>query len=192
MGNIKKALDLINKNEKKILKKLVALELQVKDCDNHFKALELIYDFVEKNWSKYLDPFSSCSAGCSYCCHINIELTSLEAEYISNKNNIPYFTNNLYIKKIELEHPACLFLDNTGKCKIYNSRPLTCRMHYMFTNPNWCQIGHQNENKAQGINMNNPMQNRLMNLIRQITDSSNNCQLASIHSFFPSNIASFL
>ncbi len=61
MDKINSVINLFNKNEKKVLKKLSVLESLVLNCNDHFKALEFIYDFIEKHWNKYLVPFASCS-----------------------------------------------------------------------------------------------------------------------------------
>lgn len=34
-------------------------------------------------------------------------------------------------------HP-CAFLDDAGRCRVYDDRPIPCRMHFAVTDPSWC------------------------------------------------------
>lgn len=94
------------------------------------KLLEALYGEMDKIHS-FLIPYSPCKKGCDHCCHIEMALSGLEAEYI---------IKNVKIKKAKLlRGQACPFLKN-GNCSIYAYRPFLCRRHLSLTNSaRWCE-----------------------------------------------------
>lgn len=49
-------------------------------------------------------------------------------------------------------HLPCAFLDERGACRIYEQRPIPCRMHFSLSDPAWCRIDH--ERAAQAVTPN--------------------------------------
>lgn len=90
-----------------------------------------------------------CRKGCSFCCHMNVTISKDEAEHIGDyckKNNIKI--SKKYLKKQLLESvediafspvSACVFLEN-NLCKIYDARPFACRHHFVYSDPDKCNV----------------------------------------------------
>lgn len=84
----------------------------------------------------------ACKKGCSYCCHLRVELLPPEAFYIAaHIKTLPAdqqaaIVGKLIQHKIYAEHKtfthyakACPFLTSQGGCGIYAVRPHKCRAH---------------------------------------------------------------
>ena len=110
-----------------------------------------MYKFVDKTYSTY--PLA-CKPGCNLCCTTRLFVTSIEAEHLLDvlkEEDFENITKNL--KKVprpkmthnqtilcymqgaepEPEIPVeellpCPFLDDEGLCKVYERRPLMCRL----------------------------------------------------------------
>lgn len=109
-----------------------------------FKALETIFDYLDRIFS-YSEGLVACKKGCSFCCHMQVILTQVEADYIANKTGVP-------AKKL-LQPPRtvadgwvdatkpCPFL-KSHQCTIYPFRPVNCRTYVNFEETNEkCQFG---------------------------------------------------
>lgn len=76
-------------------------------------------------------PHSVCKSGCSHCCNIAAEVSGIEAELIGAEIGVTPAT----VRTIELGNQSryfgtpCPFLAE-GKCSIYESRPMSCRLHF--------------------------------------------------------------
>ena len=66
------------RKEKKVFKKIrLSAELPL-------RRLEKLFDFIDE-LNSYVDKFTPCKEGCSYCCYIStISISTLEVEYIEN------------------------------------------------------------------------------------------------------------
>jgi len=86
--------------------------------------------------SDAISPFVACRRGCDACCHYNVHLYPLEAEFIEKRTGL---------KRSREKNPPqdftglpCVFLRN-GECSIYDVRPMVCRKHVALTNTAyWC------------------------------------------------------
>jgi Fe-S-cluster containining protein len=107
---------------------------------------------------------AQCRAGCASCCHLFNLISFPEAvaiaEYIVKhdglRRTIPQITQKLTIqlKDVDLsgdskkarqsyfeKQHACVFLNSaTSLCTIYPVRPMTCRSHYVVSDPKSCQV----------------------------------------------------
>ena len=101
------------------------------------EQLHMVYRYMD-SFQPYLAQFTTCSKqgkGCSHCCRIDIQITSLEAE------NIWFYTR----RSAQLTGPVttghktpCPFLANDGACSIYAERPLICRIYHVTGDPAYC------------------------------------------------------
>lgn len=69
-----------------------------------------------------------CATGCSDCCHVRLTITEVEAAAI--RAHVAAWPADRR-RALAITGPAehCAALDSSGKCKIYDARPLVCRSH---------------------------------------------------------------
>lgn len=107
--------------------------------------------------------YSTCKEGCNYCCCEIVETSPLEAEYIRSYINGHFDENQKCILKGKIDEVIkvtptykdilrnemlkydfykkkipCIFLDDSGKCLIYNARPFNCRKLLVFSEASKC------------------------------------------------------
>ena len=72
-----------------------------------------------------------CSSGCSDCCHTRLSITSVEADAIRQAvAKWPEPQRAELRERADTAHPdRCAALDETGRCRIYEVRPIVCRSH---------------------------------------------------------------
>jgi Fe-S-cluster containining protein len=111
-------------------------------------AMKRLYQKIDTQYNEILkDAQISCKRGCAHCCHLNVDLTKPEAEYI-----ISYCEeNNIEIDKAKFKaqlnltqdnrhlskDSACPFLKN-NECSIYEARPIACRTYFVMNAPERC------------------------------------------------------
>jgi len=88
---------------------------------------------------------SACSAGCSYCCHVHVEVTRAEVAVIaghlaSNRAAVVAKLSNTVRVVSSMDHDQrwaakipCALLGDDGRCTIYEVRPLRCRAFHSFS-----------------------------------------------------------
>lgn len=113
-------------------------------------SLGNVYDYVDRYITKYnnqMNPTITCKKGCAYCCSIEVFISDDEAKILydySLKNNIPIDLSKAHYQAINkfnvpLTHKSCIFLDSqTQECKVYDVRPLSCRMLFSSSEPKVC------------------------------------------------------
>ena len=101
------------------------------------EQLQMVYRYMD-SFQPYLAQITTCSRagkGCSHCCRIDVQITTLEAE------NIWLYTRRLAqpTGPITTGHKTpCPFLDKEGACSIYKQRPLICRIYHVAGDPVHC------------------------------------------------------
>ncbi|HEY0195830.1 MAG TPA: YkgJ family cysteine cluster protein [Kofleriaceae bacterium] len=69
-----------------------------------------------------------CQSGCSDCCHVRLTITAVEAAAI--RDHVAGLAPDARAALARVAHPdRCAALDGTGRCRIYDARPLVCRSH---------------------------------------------------------------
>jgi uncharacterized protein len=81
-------------------------------------------------------PFVACGKGCNSCCHMNVSITSAEAERLGKAvDRKPILVAPQPRQRADrFSGQPCPFLDPTGACSVYDGRPLACRKHASFFN----------------------------------------------------------
>jgi len=92
-----------------------------------------------------------CKIGCTDCCHTQVSITNEEADLLISKiqEGIEIDEARLKIQmeakndsaayfKMKFEDRKCLFLDDDGKCKVYEDRPAVCRTNAVLGEPSQC------------------------------------------------------
>lgn len=117
------------------------------------EGIQSLVDFVyhqvdTMNEQTGLNNEVTCSSGCSFCCSGRIVVSSFEASYITSY--LKQFKVQVDLDKIKLQNSVkriddlkfakktCALLDDSGKCKIYNIRPLICRLWNSIDDPKLC------------------------------------------------------
>lgn len=118
-----------------------------------FRQQQVLDEFIKVLNEDIADnPHSSkitCTKGCSFCCHIKVDVSYYEAKYIYDyclANNITinwdYLTAQSSMNDdkqwiLEKHLRTCEFLKN-NECSIYEARPMSCRKHYSIDDPQKC------------------------------------------------------
>lgn len=96
-------------------------------------------------------PLSACKSGCASCCHIGVALTQEEAQTIARETGAwldiqaghpPLDDHETAARSLREDHygKPCTFLVS-GRCSIYHSRPLACRLAFSLDDDDLlCQI----------------------------------------------------
>lgn len=91
----------------------------------------------------------TCKKGCTFCCHINLDISEPEGRlilYWCKQHGIEI--NWDYLKRQQgltmetrplSDCSGCLFLDKDKSCKIYPVRPLACRKYYVSSPVEQCR-----------------------------------------------------
>lgn len=106
------------------------------------RALKL-HEMVEAEIAEGADIPVSCGKGCSACCHMEVEVTSYEAEVLKQlvldglsidrarltRQSQRQLQDPEWREGMKNETNKCVFLDHEGSCRIYEHRPVMCRRH---------------------------------------------------------------
>ena len=88
-----------------------------------------------------IQPFVACARGCSACCKMNVDISSLEAERLSAVSGSQMVQLAAPVRHSEdrFSGVPCPFLIS-DTCSVYEVRPYACRAHFSFDNSaHWCQ-----------------------------------------------------
>ena len=136
----------IAQEPKAILKKYKKLLLQLNnDRSDRFSKVKKIYKFIDNHNDEIFKKDTVCAKGCSHCCYMNIDVTEVEASYISEYIKRPVNANinsSGYADISKYSGVPCPFLDiSNSSCTIYDFRPSVCRMYHVFESADKCKEG---------------------------------------------------
>lgn len=101
------------------------------------EVLAQLYEIMDDEFQNHIPEETkkmiSCKQGCSFCCHIPVEVTGWEIRLIQQFCR----DNNIQID-YEKKGRACTFLDAGGNCTIYAVRPVVCRKYFITGDPKFC------------------------------------------------------
>lgn len=144
------------------------------------EKLAVAYDFVDR-FKLFLADKATCSKGCSHCCHMDVQITSIEAEMISLPLRIPMQAG----RAITTGHTSpCPFLSDAGACSVYELRPMACRMFHAFSNPKNCMPGGRQAMYGHPPNYGNDIWKNLMMWLHMNTLQMGGA-IRDIRDFFP-------
>ena len=94
----------------------------------------------------------SCARGCSHCCKQYVTVMAPEAEFLVSVAK----ENGLVLDREKLERQrqlkegdystaprgdaACVFLQESGECAVYEFRPMSCRKYFSLADPVLCDL----------------------------------------------------
>jgi Fe-S-cluster containining protein len=143
-------------------------------------VLRDMYDLVDRV-GRLVDPFTVCREGCAACCHIPVFITEVEATYIerNEKNQVARG-----VRSSRTRHSgACTLLSSDGRCTVYKSRPLVCRIYAAFDDPVLC------ENKDIEHITYGPASNQLFRgCCSWLSQLNKHGAIADIREFFPNQL----
>jgi len=111
-----------------------------------------IDEFIEKEISTTKEYKISCGKGCSFCCHLSVDISIDEAELLveyCKEQNITIDQDKLksqltpnadIFNKLPIQDRKCVFLDESGCCTVYEHRPSACRKLIAISEPKFCDV----------------------------------------------------
>lgn len=112
-----------------------------------------LYELVEDEIAQGANVEVSCRKGCSACCHMEVEVTSYEADILAKRveNGFSIDRERLFKQSqrglqdkawsagIKLPESRCVFLNSEGACGVYEDRPAMCRRHSVTSPAKNCE-----------------------------------------------------
>ncbi len=91
-------------------------------------------------------------------CDLADKLTALLAEQAPGQTRIESSSPEAAKALLEYRRQRipCVFLGPDSRCRIYERRPIPCRMHFAITDPQWCTSGDLHEGDAVTPNLEPP------------------------------------
>jgi uncharacterized protein len=144
-----------NSSYRKLLK---YISKKLDKINDPIKRSEYVHRKIDEEIElEFKDPaverLTKCQIGCSACCHSQVAVTEDEAhaliKHIEKGVNIDWTklwiqakagNNTKDFLKIPYSMRGCVFLDNKGRCSVYESRPSVCRTNYVLSDPKDCRI----------------------------------------------------
>ena len=123
---------------KKLSQEFRALLLSLKSSTaSPLSRLGKIYAYLDE-YNAFVATFSVCKPKCSHCCRIPVQITELEANYISGHTG-----RKIQVSRQSHSSPVpqspCPFLDKNELCSIYEVRPFNCRAFHTIDDPKFCK-----------------------------------------------------
>lgn len=94
----------------------------------------------------------SCGAGCAHCCYTPVMVTETEAEVLAKEVRNGLEIDHVLLKKqaykagdmdgfwSKAEFTKCVFLGIDNRCRVYEKRPISCRLHFVTSHPDNCKL----------------------------------------------------
>ena len=104
------------------------------------KKMMRFFQFIDDAMTAFrVEEKSVCKKGCSYCCHVDVGITIIEAQYIALNTGHKYTpVKKRQHKGYHKTKTPCPFLVDDN-CSIYEFRPLACRMFYSLDSVDFCK-----------------------------------------------------
>lgn len=101
------------------------------------KRVRKLYELVDRWWSYSFGKAVVCTRGCHHCCRVNVNIATVEAEYIAVNAGLPT-PNYSPASKQDFTGEDCPMLKN-NECSIYEWRPLACRTFGTIDSAEYCK-----------------------------------------------------
>lgn len=112
-----------------------------------------LHELVEEEIRNDSSVKPTCLKGCSACCHLEVEITSHEAQLLASLLDNGYAVDEARLKAqserlpqdpkwkegLRNEENRCVFLGSDKACGIYEHRPAMCRRHAVSSPPANCE-----------------------------------------------------
>jgi len=138
-------------------KKQYEHSLAVFDRVDHSTAYQTALLFIKETEHNTSEPIS-CRAGCGFCCHQPVFVSFTEFEGIKShllergvtidraklQAQRDDISDGIY-HKLKVTDRKCVFLGENSSCTIYEARPIMCRRHNVYSDPQHCATGSTSE-----------------------------------------------
>lgn len=108
-------------------------------------VMNRIYNDIDYFMEHEIAKAIVCSKGCAHCCKVPVQVTLMEADYISQMTGLTI--NRVVNSRLEMPKSVdtyCPLLDQgTGTCSVYKFRPLACRLFATFDSWKFCETSDQ-------------------------------------------------
>lgn len=138
--------DQLSESDLQIVKEMIDFnKADIKKAKNSKDKLKGIFKIVDSYIHKFIEPISKCRKGCNFCCYINADISSVEAEILMpfvRESDIAQLKKqegkdrNAY-DTLSYQDRKCIFLEK-GSCRVYENRPLACRKYHVVSDPELC------------------------------------------------------
>lgn len=112
-----------------------------------------LQEMVDAEIAEGADIEVSCFKGCSACCHMEVEVTSHEADVLKHlvedgmsidrsrlqQQSQRNLQDPVWREGMRNEINKCVFLNHQGECRIYENRPVMCRRHSVTSPAEFCE-----------------------------------------------------
>lgn len=135
-----------------------------KDMKKKFKAIErarMMHAYLDNLISQIFKDHPTeraCKKGCSYCCHVDVEITWDEAALLLETKEPDWakVERQNSGEKLQYRERACVFLGEGGACTVYNERPMACRKYFVTGDPEHCNADKNPSNDVLVVALREP------------------------------------
>ncbi len=129
------------KTQQKLGKLLPWLESHANKNVHLHKVMNRIYNDMDYFMTNEIVPLTVCTKGCAHCCKVPVQVSLLEADYISSKTGvkIQLVSKNRYTMPQSVDTYCPLLDQATGICSVYQYRPLACRLFATIDSYKFCE-----------------------------------------------------
>ena len=120
--------------EEELLRREDALPTVVRSANASARVKYAMVVSVADEILRSQEGFVACGKGCSHCCHMNVQISNVEAEKLQERSGKQKAKILRPVRHAhdEFKGVKCPFLGTAGECTVYESRPLACRTHTSF------------------------------------------------------------
>lgn len=140
-----------------------------------------IYALIDE-FAQHRAPYVACREGCASCCHMNVQISNLEAARIEagTGRRAKPVANSIRRADAHFAGRACPFLKDST-CSIYVDRPYVCRNHASFdVDSYWCDTSRMGDVKLPMLELSGAKE-----AMYGVIASTTRPVIADIRDFFP-------
>ena len=133
-------------------------------------------------YAQMRSSYVACKSGCDACCHMNVQITNVEASRIEKATGkkAMVLSRDKFHDRDKFAGVPCPFLKDK-RCSIYADRPLSCRSHASFDQDAfWCEPERMNEVDLPQVQITD-----VHDAVEHIISLTRQARIADIRDFYP-------